>query len=49
MHGGAEGSGAPSANRNARTHGRFAKDTIDERREIRTLLGDVRKLLKEMR
>ncbi|TWC00658.1 hypothetical protein FBZ93_105458 [Bradyrhizobium macuxiense] len=39
MHGGAKGSGAPRANRNARKHGRFTKDEIAERREIRALLG----------
>ncbi|WP_342726765.1 HGGxSTG domain-containing protein [Bradyrhizobium sp. B097] len=45
MHGGAKGSGAPRANRNARKHGLFTRDAIEERREIRALLGGVRKLL----
>jgi hypothetical protein len=49
MHGGAEGSGAPRANRNARKHGLFTRDAIAERREIRALLGDARKLLEEMK
>ena len=49
MHGGAEGSGAPRANRNARKHGRFTRDAIAERREIQALLGEARKLLEEMK
>jgi hypothetical protein len=49
MHGGAEGSGAPTANRNARKHGRFAGDAIAERRQIQALLGEARKLLEEMK
>jgi hypothetical protein len=49
MHGGAPGSGAPRANRNARKHGLFTGDAIAERRQIQTLLGDARKLLEEMK
>ena len=49
MHGGAVGSGAPKANRNARKHGLFTGDAIAERREIRALLGEARKLLEEMK
>jgi hypothetical protein len=49
MHGGAPGSGAPKANRNARTHGLFTRDAIAERRQIRALLGEARKLLEEMK
>jgi len=49
MHGGARGSGAPRANRNARKHGLFTGDAIAERRQIRTLLGEARKLLEEMK
>ena len=49
MHGGAKGSGAPRANRNARKHGLFTRDAIAERREIRALLGEARKMLKGMR
>jgi glucans biosynthesis protein len=49
MHGGARGSGAPRANRNARKHGLFTRDAIAERRQIQALLGEVRKLLKEMK
>jgi hypothetical protein len=49
MHGGAPGSGAPRANRNARKHGLFTGDAIAERRRIRELLGEARKLLEEMK
>jgi hypothetical protein len=49
MHGGAQGSGAPRANRNARKHGRFSRDAIAERRQIQALLGDARRLLEEMK
>jgi hypothetical protein len=49
MHGGAPGSGAPEANRNARKHGLFTGDAIAERRQIRTLLDEARKLLEQMK
>lgn len=49
MHGGAAGSGAPRGNRNARKHGLFARDAIAERREMRAVLGEVRKLLEQMK
>jgi hypothetical protein len=49
MHGGAQGSGAPKANLNARRHGLFARDAIAERKKIRALLGEARKLLEGMK
>ena len=49
MHGGAQGSGAPRASRNARKHGLFTRDAIAERRQIQALLGEARKLLEEMK
>jgi uncharacterized protein YjcR len=49
MHGGAQGSGAPKANRNARKHGLFTRDAIAERRQIQALLSEARKLLDEMK
>nr|WP_283816363.1 HGGxSTG domain-containing protein [Bradyrhizobium genosp. L] len=49
MHGGAKGSGAPRANRNARKHGLFTRGAIAERREIRVLLGEARRMLARMR
>ena len=49
MHGGAPGSGAPSGNQNARRHGLFTGEAIAERRQIGALLGEVRKMLREMK
>jgi hypothetical protein len=49
MHGGAPGAGAPSGNRNARKHGLFTRKAIAERRRIRTLLEETRKLLEELK
>ena len=49
MHGGAPGSGAPRANQNARKHGLFTRDAIAERRQIRPLLSEARKLLEAMK
>jgi len=49
MHGGAQGSGAPRANQNARKHGRFTGGAIAERRWIQAVLGEARKLLEEMK
>ena len=49
MHGGAPGSGAPKANRNAHKHGLFTREAIAERRQIQVLLGEARKLLEEMK
>ena len=48
MHGGAPGSGAPRGNRNAQKHGAFTLERTAERRAIRELLGEARKLLKEL-
>ena len=49
MHGCAEGSGAPTDNRNARKHGLFTRGAIEERREMRALLGEARRLLERMK
>jgi hypothetical protein len=46
---GAAGSGAPTANQNARRHGLFTRDAIEERRWIQVLLGEARRLLEEMK
>jgi hypothetical protein len=48
MHGGAPGSGAPRENRNALKHGRFTGDAITEREQVRAVLADARKLLREL-
>jgi hypothetical protein len=49
MHGGAPGSGAPRGNQNARRHGLFTSQAIAERKQIRALLGEARKLLQGMK
>ena len=49
MHGGAAGSGAPRANRNARKHGLFTGDAIAERKQVQALLGKARKWLRGMK
>jgi hypothetical protein len=49
MHGGAPGSGAPGGNQNARKRGLFTRDAIAERRQVRALLGEARKLLEAMK
>ena len=49
MHGGAPGSGAPSGNHNARRQGLFTGEAIAERKQIRELLGEARKLLQGMK
>ncbi|WP_280971043.1 MULTISPECIES: HGGxSTG domain-containing protein [unclassified Bradyrhizobium] len=48
MHGGADGCGAPRGNRNARKYGLFTTEAIAERRQMRALLDEARKLLGEM-
>ena len=49
MHGGTPGSGAPNGNRNARKHGLFTRDEIAGRKQVRAVLGDAWKLLREMK
>lgn len=49
MHGGAKRTGAPRKNQNARRHGLFTGDAIAERKQIGDLLGEARKLLREMK
>jgi hypothetical protein len=49
MHGGTPGSGAQKGNQNARRHGLFTRDAIAERKEIRELLSEARRLLQEMK
>jgi hypothetical protein len=48
MHGGVPKSGAPSGNRNARKHGLFTRDEIAGRKQVRDVLADAWKLLREM-
>jgi uncharacterized protein YjcR len=48
MHGGAPRSGAPKENQNALKHGLFTKDAIEERKQVRDLIGQARKLLQDI-
>jgi hypothetical protein len=45
MHGGAPGSGAPRGNQNAMKHGLYTREAIAERRRIRELMRQSRKML----
>jgi len=49
MHGGAKGSGAPRGNENALKHGAYTREALARRAQMRGLLRDARKLLKELR
>ena len=50
MHGGAEGSGggAPKGNKNALKQGLYTREALEERRQLRKLMADARKTLKEL-
>ena len=48
MHGGAKGSGAPKGNQNALKHGAYTKHAFKRRAEMRELIREARKLLKEL-
>lgn len=49
MHGGAAGSGPPFGNGNAVKHGFFTSEAIDERKQVWALLGETRRLLRELK
>jgi uncharacterized protein YjcR len=48
MHGGAPGSGAPHGNKNARKHGLFTREAIEERRQLQALMRQSRRLVQEI-
>jgi uncharacterized protein YjcR len=48
MHGGAPGSGAPKGNRNALKHGLYTKAAIEEQRQVRALIRQAQKLVREI-
>ncbi len=48
MHGGAEGSGAPKGNKKALKNGLYTREALEERRQLRKLMADTRKTLKEL-
>jgi uncharacterized protein YjcR len=45
---GAAGSGAPKENKNALKHGVFTKEAIKERKQVQALIGETRKLLRDI-
>lgn len=47
MHGGAKGSGAPKANSNALKHGTYTKAAFERRAELRNMIRQAEKLLRE--
>jgi glucans biosynthesis protein len=50
MHGGAKGSGAPKGSRNGSfKHGAFTCEAIEERRNMRELIADVREKARALR
>jgi hypothetical protein len=49
MHGGAEGSGAPRGNKNALKNGRFTREAIEQRRQLRELLRQSRALVQSIK
>jgi uncharacterized protein YjcR len=48
MHGGAAGSGAPKGNKNALKSGYFTRQAIEERKQVRALVRDAKKLLSDI-
>ena len=48
MHGGAEGSGAPLGNKNALKHGLYTKEAFAERKYLRQLMRDAKRLIEEI-
>jgi glucans biosynthesis protein len=48
MHGGANGSGAPRGNKNALKHDAYTYKELERRAQMRGLLGQARKLLREL-
>lgn len=45
MHGGAPGSGAPLGNKNAQKHGQYTREAISQRRKLKELVRQSRKLI----
>ena len=48
MHGGAQGSGAPKGNRNALKHGTYTREALARRSQLRALIEEARKLLRDL-
>ena len=48
MHGGATGSGAPKNNKNAVKHGGYTREALKERADMRAIVTEGKRLLKEL-
>ena len=48
MHGGAKGSGAPHGNKNALKHGAYTREALNRRAQMRSLIREARKLLRDL-
>ncbi len=48
MHGSAEESGAPKGNKKALKKRVYTREALEERRRLRKLMADARKMLKEL-
>jgi hypothetical protein len=48
INGGAPGSGVPKKEKNALKHGVFTKEAIEERKHVQALIGETRKLLRDI-
>jgi hypothetical protein len=48
LRGGAPGSGAPRGNKNALKHGRYTREAIEGRRQLRELMRQSRKLIQQI-
>lgn len=48
MHGGAAGSGGQPGNRNALKHGAYSAEAVQQRRQVRALIEEVRAMLKTL-
>jgi glucans biosynthesis protein len=48
MHGGANGSGAPTGNQNALKHGAYTKAALERRTRLRDYIREAEKLLKDL-
>ena len=48
MHGGAPGWGAPRGNKNALKHGLYTREAIQERRQLRALMRQSRRLIRDI-
>ena len=48
MHGGAQGQACPKREKNALKHGVFTKEAIEDRKHVQALIGETRKLLRDI-